>query len=137
MTPDQIGQVPAALLPYVWPQIEGKTARALRTFGLYSVEDVRRFVEEGAWTLWVATRGQQVTAFGMCEVVQFPQRRVMVIHVSGGDLEDHNAMWPVIKTDAKALGCDAVISDPRRGWFRAGKLPADWKHVADTAMAEV
>ena len=134
---DQIARVPPELLVHVWPQIETKMARALRTFDLYGTEDVRGYIESGRWELWATVRGQDVTAFGACEVWDAPRRRVMSIHVSGGSLEDHNAMWPVLKAYAKACGASRVISDPRRGWFRAGKLPADWKHVADTAMAEV
>jgi len=136
--PDQIARVPVELLPRVWPQIIGRVERALRTFDLYDATDALQYVTNGRWELWVTTRDKDVTAFGMCEVCEFPKRRVLVIHVSGGpSLEDHNAMWPVIKASAQARKCTRVISDPRRGWFRAGKLPVDWKHVADTAMAEV
>jgi hypothetical protein len=135
---DQMGRAPASAVPHIWPQIEQKAVDALRRFDLYGVEDVRELVDSGAWELWVATVGPRVAAFCVVEVAEFPRRRVMIIHVSGGDsAETHNALWPLIKASAKARGCSRVISDPRRGWFRAGKMPADWQHIADTAMAEV
>lgn len=129
--------VPRYLVPTLWPQIEAWTTRALRGFGIFSAEATKARLESGEWDLWVATRGQTVTAFGIAQVWDADVCRVLSIHVSGGDLADHNAMWPVIKAHAKARGCAKIISDPRRGWFRAGKLPADWRHVADVAVAEV
>lgn len=134
----RIGIVPRDAVALVWPQIEARLAKALGVFGLWNTDDACGYVESGVWDLWGVMDGASMRAFGLTEVVEFPRKRVLVVHASGGDsVADNNAMWPVVQDYARARGCARIIADMRRGWFRAGALPEGWKHVADVAAAEV
>lgn len=131
--------VPTDKVEAVWPRIEKNLARALRVFDLYSTDDVRGLVDGGHWVLWIAVTTGRLEAFGLTEIAQFPRRRVMVLHGSGGDggLQAINAIWPHVVAAAKDAGCSRIITDARRGWLRGGSLPKEFKHVADSAVAEV
>lgn len=129
--------VPRDAVAEVWPHVVVHLSRALARTGDYGLEDARAALESAAWRLWIAARPGALVAAAATEVLIYPRRHVLHVHVAGGEGEGVGAMWPLVRDYARGHGCAALRFMGRRGWSRSRFIPPEWRHVADVVEVEV
>lgn len=88
-----------------------------RAGGEYTLDDIWDIVASGEGQLWHNDEFSGVT-----QVIDYPQKKVVLVHLAGGDLE---ALQEVarpggdIERFARIVGADAIEIQGRRGWVRA------------------
>ena len=124
--------IPTAVIPEVWPAIEGRVLAALKHCNdTYRTGDVRAALAAGEWQLWGDGRSIACT-----RIAQYPARRVLFITLASGGLESVKMMFSALMAYAKAQGCDGIFSHCRRGWRRSNGLPSGWQHTHDVISWE-
>ena len=125
--------IPTAVIPDLWPVIEGRIAASLRYAGeTYRLDDVRAALAAGEWQLW----GDGVSVI-CTRVAEYPGSRTLFVMLASGELAGIKAMWPTLATFGRANGCDHMTGYARPGWRRSGGLPDGWKHVKDVIAVEL
>lgn len=104
-----------------WYHIQPLVAQALAAGdGEYAEADVFGLLKRGAWHAFATIEDKQVTNLAVVEVLQYPRKRVLFVHLGAG----HDAqaavkvMWPYIREFAEAHRCSIVRLFGRRGWAR-------------------
>lgn len=124
--------VPLSETPGVWPLVQDVLAAALGYCGDHTAESARQKVLSGEWQLWLATDRAGLVAAAVTECCEYPAQRVMYVIGAGGEMvRGMRMLWPLIRRHAALMECDVVRFIGRRGWARAGVLPAGWHHAAD------
>jgi hypothetical protein len=85
--------------------------------GTHSLTDVRAMLESGEARMWAGKASALVAT-----IEQTPQRRLLLLWLAGGDLDELIATW---RGEAEAwgarAGCTRSLLIGRRGWVRALK----------------
>lgn len=82
--------------------------------GEYHLEDIKEGVLLGDLQLWLGEGYAAIT-----EVLNYPQRRIVLVHLAGGELA------PLVEADgelvkfAKAMGATGIEIIGRKGWVKA------------------
>jgi hypothetical protein len=120
------------------PQVGGFLADMLRpatdsSHGLCEAEDVVSRIAHGHSIVFVACRRApdaseiDYLAVMVCEVIQYPQRRVFSIEfMAGREMENWKHFQPTIEAYARELGCEEMHAKGRKGW---AKLAPDFSHA--------
>lgn len=93
------------------PMLQAALARGR---GEYHLEDIKDRVVLGDLQLWLGEGYAAVT-----EVLDYPQRRIVLVHLAGGELA------PLIEADgelvkfAKVMGATGIEIIGRKGWVKA------------------
>lgn len=135
----KVAEVPVEALPRIWPRVLPVIEAALaHSNGGYWAEDVLAACESGEWRMLIATEPSKLRAVACCGVVTFPRKKLLWVHVAGGDgaAEGVAAMLPALRQLAREGGCEMISFEGRRGWLRSGALPG-WRHNADVMSLEV
>jgi hypothetical protein len=82
--------------------------------GLYTIEDVEAQIGRGEAWFWPAERAALVT-----EIAAYPRKKLAVLWLAGGELDNLLGMHPSVEAWARSEGCDAIIEQGRAGWGRA------------------
>lgn len=85
--------------------------------GEFDIDDIWRLVASGEGQLWHTEDFSGVT-----EVIHYPQKKVVLVHLAGGKLEALQEMARPggdIERFARMVGADAIEIQGRRGWVRA------------------
>lgn len=85
-----------------------------RDIGTHTADDVLELLETGPVQLWPTPNAAMVTV-----VETYPQKKMLRGWLSGGNLEEIQAMEPRIRAWAKRQGCDVIVIGGRKGWLRA------------------
>lgn len=96
------------------PRLEAALARS---DGLYAIADIEALVMEERGQLW---HGPEFS--GVTEVINYPQKRVVVVHLAGGSLPGLKAAIKAggdLDKFARIVGASAIMINGRRGWVRA------------------
>ena len=117
MPPDRVAEV----WPWVLPHVEAALRHGA---GEYLAIDVRGYCEAGTWQLWIATRPGELIGAALTEVVDYPRRRILFLHLAGAQEGEALApLWEMARRWARDLGCDAMRFVGRPGWQRTALLP--------------
>ncbi len=115
--------IPAGHVGAVWHLAEPHLRRALSyADGEFTLEDVRKLMEEGRFQLWMGwdLGRRQAVGAGVTEIFDYPRRRVCFLVLWAS--EAPRATWlPCLKTVeqwAAAQGCIAMRLLGRKGWAR-------------------
>lgn len=84
--------------------------------GKMTLDDVRDRVMLGDLQLWL---GEGFA--GTTEVLDYPQRRVVLVHLAGGKLDAMLPVYPQIEEFAKSVGATGIEIAGREGWARVMK----------------
>ncbi len=84
--------------------------------GSHALDDVWEGVAAGEFHFWPGVRSAAVG-----ELVQHPRRRDYHVWLAGGDLSELIEMERAACAFARALGCDRITINGRKGWARALK----------------
>jgi hypothetical protein len=109
-------------LPDIWEEIEADVSRACEHHPFLDSKDVRRLIEVGHATLFIATKGGQIMGFCALEVVQYPSRTVCnVLGIGGkrGFLAMVDELIPMVLDFGKSQGATVIALSGRPGWLRA------------------
>lgn len=100
--------------------------------GSHSFDDVWRGVLAGEFHFWPGERSAAV-----CEVVEHPRRRDYHVWLAGGDIRELTKMERSASAFARAIGCDRITLQGRKGWARALKdyRPAPLALSKDLSMS--
>lgn len=85
--------------------------------GEFDIDDIWRLVASEEGQLWHSDDFSGIT-----EVIHYPQKTVVLVHLAGGNLEAlQNMTRPGgdLERFAKLVGADAIEIQGRRGWVRA------------------
>jgi hypothetical protein len=94
------------------PWIEAAVRRA--PFGLETIEDVERMIEEGHYQFWPGRRCAAIT-----EIQVYARKKALCVVHGGGELAELiEEMEPALCDFARAAGCDLVTGIGRKGWQR-------------------
>ena len=88
-----------------------------RAGGEYTLDDIWDIVASGEGQLWHNDEFSGVT-----QVIDYPQKKVVLVHLAGGDLDALlKAAGPGgdLEKFAKIVGADGIEIVGRRGWVRA------------------
>lgn len=85
-----------------------------RDIGTHSIDDVWHLLLTGPVQIWPTPNAVMLTV-----LEAFPQKKMLRGWLSGGKLEEIQAMEPRIRAWAKSQGCDVIVIGGRRGWLRA------------------
>ncbi|MGU3536809.1 hypothetical protein [Methylobacterium sp. A54F] len=85
-----------------------------RDIGTHDLDDVWAMIRAGTAQLWVTPNSATVSV-----METFPRKRMLMVWLSGGRLEEILQVEADIRTWAKAQSCDLVCVTGRRGWLRA------------------
>lgn len=115
-------RVPTAEVPEAWPHVAPLLQRALdQTYGEYDLDDIFALVLEEAQQLHVIGDLQHgIVAAATTEIVQYPQRRAVRIHLLGGELLNgwRAAFDRYMEQGARERGADQIEFIGRPGWER-------------------
>lgn len=98
-----------------WARCRHWIAAALKhSPGFETIEDVERLIEEGKYSFWPGAN-----CAAICEVVQFAQKKALIVVHGGGDLgELIGEMEPALGDYGRSLACDVIMGTGREGWKR-------------------
>lgn len=100
------------------PHIEAALAYADDTYGY---DDVAQMVMDGSCQAWPGEQSVVIT-----EIMLFPRKKVLNIFLAGGNLNEIEAMTPLILQWGKEQGCEAATFTGRRGWARTYLTKQGW-----------
>lgn len=113
-----ISDVEAQDVDILWEKVQGNLELALEhSRGEYSMEDIHLALIKGGMKLWIGYDEEGVLlASAVCELVNYPQKRVCYIVLAGGGFFD---IWTqasiCIEEWALANGADMISAFTRRG----------------------
>lgn len=115
-----------------WLEYRDQIEKALDLAGrTHTFQDVEDALLEGRARLFVAGRGLVI-----CEVEQYPRKRVCRLWLAAGDMSDVLSLEDDIASWAHALGCETMVISGRKGWSKA--LPAvRWRQTLAQYEREV
>lgn len=102
----------------LWPKISDHLQAALdRGQGEYRLEDIHNYLIEGQMRLWILyDREGRLLSSAVCEIHDYPQKRVCTVVLTGGETVDHWAYgMAAIEDWARQNKADAVVAYTRRG----------------------
>ena len=99
--------------------------------GTHNFADVVADIETGFAQFWPAPRGCFVT-----HILTFPQKKVLLFFLGGGDLQQLALMHDDVLAWGKAQGCQSAMISGRNGWARIlGSL--SWTPLHQTLTREL
>lgn len=107
MTPDALIQKFDAARPLLQSALD-------RANGEYLLDDILEGVLDERLQLWTAPGFAGVT-----EVLNYPRRRVVLVHLCAGELDAIRAAEGQLTRFAQIVGADAIRILGRRGWAKA------------------
>jgi hypothetical protein len=103
----------------IWNEVEPILQRALEySDNKYSLEHIKKCVEERDMQLWVTFNNSQVATAGISQIVNYPCEKRMVILFLSGNSENLYNHWKTMSTWGKANGCTSCEIYGRPGWER-------------------
>lgn len=132
-------RVPAEHILAFWDDCKPFLQRALdKTYGEFTIEDILDNLLEEKEQLHILTKEDQLVGAAVTEVVDYPRRRALRIHLMGGQLlngtlealEDHMVLG------AKAIDADHIEWIGRPGWQKVFS-GSDKQTVRVTMIKEV
>jgi hypothetical protein len=111
--------IPVAVsdVPHIWPLVEGWFAAASRKGdGWWTMQEAYRRASLGQMALWIAAEGKDPRGAALCEIEEWPDRRVCHIALFGGrGLKSIAPLVEHIESWAKSVGASEVQIRGRRG----------------------
>lgn len=103
----------------LWHEVDPILRRALEySDNKYSLEHVKKCVEERDMQLWVTFREGHVSTAGVSQIVNYPCEKRLVILFLAGDSENLFSHWHTISQWGKSQGCESCEIYGRPGWER-------------------
>lgn len=134
-------RVPTADVPEAWPHVAPLLQRALdQTWGEYEIIDIFDAIIDGRQQLHViGTPDDGVLAAATTEVVQYPRRKALRVHLLGGSrLNGWRDIWEEhLMSGALAIGADQVEFIGRPGWARYFRPDATKRNVREVVIQSV
>lgn len=81
--------------------------------GFETLEDVESFIVSSRYQFWPGKRSAAIT-----EILYFPQAKVLIVRMAGGDLTELVEMEKTFCEFARATGCTKIMGEGRKGWER-------------------
>jgi hypothetical protein len=94
----------------------------LSTNGRFASDDVKKWLDEGSWQLWVAEKDGAICALCTTEILIYPRLKVCRVNMVTGK---GRKLWQEFNVKieywAKEQGCQIIESLARKGWARIYK----------------
>jgi len=88
-----------------------------RSDGKWLVDDALRFISDGAWFLWIAREGDEVTGLCITEINEYPHARFLrFICATGIHAKDWAGFVKQIEAWGRSMGCSRSQIECRHGW---------------------
>lgn len=97
-------------------------ARATRRSGCYEPIDLLQLAFAGRMGVWFVTRGDELRAVAVTQIIPYPRKRVLdVPFIAGTGLREwQGPLLGALEDHARATGCACLAGYDRRGWARVG-----------------
>lgn len=119
-----IFQVPHWDVATLWPRAAGCLQKALARQTEWELDDIREQLLAQRMQLWVVPWTLAVVT----QIQTYPGVRLCMLVLCGGEhLQAYKADLGAIEAWAKALGCDEMRVQGRRGW---GRVYPDYEEIA-------
>mgnify|MGYP003134367433 CR=1 FL=1 len=110
--------VPVSEVDAIWDNIKHEVART--NDKVFNDEDVKLFINEGIYTLWliIENKTNDIIANFTTEYVFYPRDKICrIVTMSGNRMNDWvNETLSMIENWAKEQGCSYMDSYGRKGW---------------------
>lgn len=119
-----ISPIRPELVDTIWPAAAEMLKPAVATTeGKVEIQDVRDQIMSGVLVLWMAWRENKPVAFYTTRIVEYPQRRAMVIDWVGGAEMRHwmDLALDTVEKHARNNGCQHLEGYGRLAWGRVLK----------------
>jgi hypothetical protein len=93
----------------IWPLLE----RSFELFPTHDKEDVWEVLVSSRGHLWCGPNSAVITRIAI-----YPKIKVLEVWVAGGKLSEITRMIPLMRENAKLLGCQMAVGRGRMGWGR-------------------
>jgi hypothetical protein len=101
--------------PPGWHRLKHLIQPALdRSGNTHSLDDVKEEIQQGKAQMWPGEDCVVIT-----NVVDYPQKKVLLYWIAGGDLTEIMSLEDIISDFARGHGCTSAIIHGRRGWLKA------------------
>ena len=112
---------PVEVIARRWNEIEPLLARSTCRTNCYEPIDVLVMSTAGRAAIWLCTKADKILAVLVCQVVNYPRKRVLEMMFAGGDSMSEWRDLAVQTMDeyARSLGCSHIACAGRRAWARA------------------
>lgn len=107
----------------IWPLVKPMIEKACqRNNGRYDADNVKEWLDKGAWQLWIAKDGEKIKALCLTEIAIYPKMKVLRVNmVTGYDRQEWQHAKNLIEYWGKEMGCQKIESIARKGWGRIFK----------------
>ena len=117
MEPRQIHPVD---VPYIWHEVKPLIDKVLdRADGEMISSDYIEPLLSGECTLWIGLDDNEIKSALICEVIEYPRKKVLFIHVwatkSGQDFAPWMEHWEDIEDFGRSNGCTMIQAKARKG----------------------
>ena len=117
----EVTQVPVNQCQHYWPQVKKHLIRAIETSGgRWEREYVLASLVTGRQVLWVIHQGNQVVGALTTEIINYPERKMVMVHFLGGDGIGmwYQQMSDTIANHGKENGCTGIECIARSGFWK-------------------
>lgn len=124
MSECKVSLVPTEYVDTVWHSIVTYVDGAADyTFGRFTTEDIKEGLLTKPHQLWIAFDDTEVYGFVVTEVYQYPRKKVLTMHFTGGHKLPlwKKPMLRLLQQFGRDNGCTVIESYGRPGWERVFK----------------
>ena len=115
--------VPKSAIDMIWDQVKDLISKT--DDNVLTADDVKQYLKNGTYTLWVAIDGGKPIAAMTTEFAYYPRDKVCrVVTLAGKRMKDWIHHLDDVENWAKEQGCSYIDMYGRRGWL---KVLTDWK----------
>lgn len=126
--------VPAPLIPDLWPAASALLRRALKHHPFMDEESLLITLLEGRASLIVAVEGERMMGAAIMEIYQFPKVTVgSVLALAGerGTYKHMDEIMDFLEKWCRGKGCEKITELGRPGWSRVARRRGyQWKPYA-------
>ena len=137
----EVARVATAFVPEVWDEVAPLLGKALaQTYGEFSLADILdAIMDERSQLHVIGDQEHGLVAAAVTEVVQYPQRLALRIHLLGGELLNG---WRVafeahLEQGARNIGADQLEFIGRPGWTRVFRSDHDKRTVREVVIRDL
>jgi hypothetical protein len=117
----QITHIENENIDFIYLRIKDYVEGAAKyTHGRFTASDIKENIAKQNQQLWIAHEGEKIYGFVVTATCQYPQRKALVMHFTGGKdlLLWKDDMLKELQQFSRYNGCETIESFGRDGWAK-------------------